>query len=50
MTKQDRIEFREYCRGVTDKQLMNVLAKEKLARRTAYAKIAAEEVVRRALT
>jgi hypothetical protein len=42
MTKQDKREFRDYCARCTDSQLRNVYAKEKLARRTAYANIARE--------
>ncbi len=50
MTKQDKREFRDYCEGVTDNQLRNVLAKETLARRTAYAQIAREVMTARGLT
>jgi hypothetical protein len=42
MTKQDKVEFRQYCRLCTEAQLRNVYNKESLARRTAYAQIAKE--------
>ena len=49
MTKQDKREFRGYCEQCTDSQLRNVYAKEKLARRTAYANIAREVMIERNL-
>lgn len=50
MSKQDKAEFRDYCRGVTDTQLRNVYAKETLARRRGYARIAREVMDERGLT
>jgi hypothetical protein len=49
MTQQDKREFRGYCEQCTDSQLRNVYAKEKLARRTAYANIAREVMSERNL-
>lgn len=40
MTKRDKREFHDYCMRLTDAQLRNVYAKERLARRSAYAAIA----------
>jgi hypothetical protein len=50
MSKQDKREFRDYCRGVTDTQLRNVHAKEVLARRQGYARIAREVMNERGIT
>jgi hypothetical protein len=49
MEKQDREEFRAYCRGVSDKQVIGVWEKETSAGRRAYAAIAAAEAERRGL-
>ena len=49
-SKQDKAEFRGYCRGITDTQLRNVLAKELLARRNAYADIARSVMAERGMS
>lgn len=49
VTKQDKREFRDYCRGITPTQLRNVLVKETLARRTAYVQIAREVMEERGI-
>jgi hypothetical protein len=50
MTKQDKAEFRGYCKQCTDNQLRNVYAKESLARRTIYAQIALDVMNQRGIT
>lgn len=50
MTKKDKAEFRLYCEQCTDTQLRNVYAKESLARRTTYARIALDVMNQRGLT
>lgn len=49
MTKKDAAEFRQYCRGITETQLRNVYAKERLARRSAYALIALSVMTERGM-
>jgi hypothetical protein len=49
-TKRDKAEFRMYCERCTDIQLRNVLARETLARRTAYVQIAREVMTTRGRT
>ena len=48
-TKQDKREFRDYCRCLTPPQLRNVLVKETLARRTSYVQIAREVMKERGI-
>lgn len=50
MTKKDKAEFRLYCEQCTDNQLRNVYAKESLARRTTYARIALDVMNQRGIT
>jgi hypothetical protein len=50
MTQRDRIEFRQYLRQCTDRQVLGVFQKEKDAGRTEYAMLAAVEIERRGLT
>lgn len=47
MSKQEKHTFRLYCQYCTDAQLRNVYAKESLARRTEYARIAREVMLER---
>ena len=47
MTKQDREEFAAFCRNATDRQLIEIEAKERSARRFAYAEIANQEAASR---
>jgi hypothetical protein len=49
MTKRERADFRLYCQQCTDSQLRNVYAKERLARRSAYAQIAQDVMKERGL-
>jgi len=46
-TKEDKADFADYVRGVTDKQVRGVYEKEHKANRRAYAQIAVEEGLRR---
>lgn len=50
MTKHERADFKMYCEQCTDSQLRNVYAKERLARRSAYADIAKQVMTERGLT
>lgn len=50
MTKTERADFRRYCEQCTDSQLRNVYAKERLARRIAYARIAQDVLFERGIT
>lgn len=50
MTKTEKSEFRAYCKQATDTQLRNILVKELLARRQAYAEIARSVMAERGLT
>lgn len=49
MTNRDRDEFKQYLRQCTDSQVLGVLAKERAARRRAYAALAKAEADRRRL-
>lgn len=49
MTKTESADFRMYCEQCTDTQLRNVYAKERLARRWRYARIAQDVMVQRGL-
>lgn len=48
-TKDDRKDFRAYCKQCTDTQLRNVYSAERAARRRVYADIAKEELATRGL-
>lgn len=50
MTKQDKREFRAFCHNCTDTQLRNILVRETLMRRTAYAQIVREVMKERGLS
>lgn len=49
MTEKDRIEFKEYLRNCSDRQVYGVLEKEKAAGRQDYAELAQDELERRGL-
>lgn len=49
MTSKDRDEFIQYLRGITDQQVLGVLAKERAAGRSDYAQLAREEARKRGL-
>ncbi len=46
-TQQDRDEFTAFCRGATDSQLAEIIAKESKARRLQFLAIAQTERARR---
>lgn len=47
--REDKADFRQYCRQCTDTQLRNVYAKERLARRVGYANIAKQVMQERGI-
>lgn len=49
MTNQDKLEFKQYLRQCTDKQVLGVLEKERGAGREDYANLAEIEAARRGL-
>lgn len=49
-TQREREEFRDYCRSVTDRQLVAVYEKERAANRRVYAQIAKDEAERRQIS
>lgn len=50
MTNKDREEFKQYLRQCTDRQVLNVAAKERAAGRRDYLELALNEAERRNLT
>lgn len=49
ITQQDREEFKQYLRNVTDRQVYGVLEKERKANRKVYVELAKAELERRGL-
>lgn len=49
MNQQDRDEFKQYLRGITDNQVIGVLEKERAAGRDDYVALAEAEAARRNL-
>lgn len=47
---RDQLDFLNYCKQCTDNQLRNVYAKETLARRRTYARLAKQVMDERGLT